>query len=89
MNQAHVTTETLRSFGTMSEEELQEYANVFQIESIGAYNEHKRLWQVVKKLIERDIVNGAPAHQIAQAVDLLQRGEGRCFDLYLLHNLER
>lgn len=46
---------------------------------INAVRYHQEKWNIVRKLIERDIVNGAPALDIAKAVSLLQQGENTIY----------
>ena len=79
-----VAPDTLRDFTSMPDHLLQDYIHTFTAQANAAYMEHIRLWEVVGKLIERDIVNGASALEIAQAVALLQAGQAKCYDLYLL-----
>ncbi|EGM6703854.1 hypothetical protein IIK97_004088 [Salmonella enterica subsp. enterica serovar Nigeria] len=77
-----VTPETVRDLATLSDATLNSFINSFTADANAAFAEHLRLWSVVRRLIERDIVNGAPACEIAKAVALLQEGEGKCYDLY-------
>ncbi|EPT1453067.1 hypothetical protein ACVOZ6_004722 [Escherichia coli] len=59
-----------------------DYYDVYLQQGINATVEHIRLWSIVKKLIERDIIEGRPAKEIAEAVHLLQSGEAAAFGLY-------
>lgn len=47
-----------------------------------AMKDHRDKLEIVRKLIERDIVNGRPAVEIAQAVLFLQRGENMIYEMY-------
>lgn len=59
-----------------------EAVDVFIRGGVAAANEHLRLWGVVRKLIERDIVNGKPTSEIAKSISLLQAGEAAYYNLY-------
>ncbi|WP_370621738.1 hypothetical protein NMD10_27860 (plasmid) [Citrobacter portucalensis] len=70
-------------FSGLSSDEQKNAYDTYLTESNEAWNEHRRLWRVLRKLFEQDLVSGrCTTLELAETLDLIQRGEGRSFDLY-------